>query len=160
MRLLSVICAMLAIFSSKTYTVSDKDWQETTKIVYNHSDPTVSPEYHRSCRVTVTEEEVIVEVSAYSKTLLIKHYPNTVRNYKSLIVQMSKMGVRKVKVVNESDAGGESEALLLYKGEKQYFSAYRTSNGGNLSLENDNLDSLIHKLLPNLDKMIEQTRAN
>jgi len=160
MKLLSVICAMIGIFGSKTYTLSDKDWQETTKIVYNHADPTVSPEYFRSCRVTVTEEEVIVEVSNYSKVLLMKHYPNTVKNYKSFISQISKMGVRKVKNVDEASSGGESESLFLYKGDKQYFTAYRTSSGGSLSLENDNLDSLIRKLLPNLDKMIEQTRTN
>ncbi len=158
MKVLSFICALLGISIFGRYTVSDKDWQKTTKIVYYHSDATIIPKLYRCYSVTITAEEVVVEVRNYDKTLLMKHYPHTAENYQKVIQQLKKMDIRKVREQG-SVAGGDSESLKLYKGERQYFSAYASHGNGTLRMRNGELGIIVRSIVPEIDELIEQTRS-
>lgn len=139
-------------------TVSDKDWQKTTKIVYHYSDATITPELFRCYAVTITAEEVAVEVRNYDKTLLTKRYPYSAKDYQTVIRHLKRMGVSKVKDRGDM-AGGDSESLSLYKGDQQYFSAYASHGYGTLRLKDGDLGTIIRKIVPKIDELVEQTRS-
>ena len=160
MKFFSLLWAMMGMFTSCASSIKDKDWQETSKVVYRHSTPTVAPDYYRSFSVTVTAEEIVVDVRNYSKTLLAKRYTNTSENYQSFIKQLQEAGVKKVKEVDNAAGGGEAESLSLFKGEDEYFSAYESSGSGNLKVANGDLGVLVRRIVPDLDKIIEQTYEN
>ena len=159
MKTLSFICAILGMSLFGRYTVSEKDWQKTTKIVFRHADATIAPHLFRCYSVTVTAEKVVVEVRDYDKTLLTKRYPYTAKDYQIVIQHLKMMEVWKVKE-RGSMAGGDSESLSLYKGEEEYFSAYASHGEGTLRLRNGDLETIIHKIVPKIDEMVEQTRTN
>ena len=131
---------MFGVFSSCATTVKDKDWQQTSKVVYRHSTPTIAPEYYRSFSITITEEAAVVDIRNYSSSLLTKRVPLTTGQFKAFVNKLQQMGVTKVKKVDSAAAGGESESLSLYKGDNEYFSAYRSSGSGNLKLKNMKLN--------------------
>ena len=65
-----------------------------------------------------------------------------------------------MKEVDNAAGGGEAESLSLFKGEDEYFSAYESSGSGNLKVANGDLGVLVRKIVPDLDKIIEQTYEN
>ena len=158
MKTLSFICAILGMSLFGRYTVSEKDWEKTTKIVFRHADAAIAPHLFRCYSLTVTAEKVVVEVRDYDKTLLTKRYPYTAKDYQIVIQHLKMMEVWKVKE-RGSMAGGDSESLSLYKGEEEYFSAYASHGEGTLRLRNGDLETIIHKIVPKIDEMVEQTRT-
>lgn len=160
MKQLSILFTMFCLLSSCSYAIKDKDWQQTSKVVYRHSTPTITPEYYRSYSVTFTEVETVVEIRDYSKVLLTKRYPSTATQFKALVNNLQAMGVKKKKEVVSGAAGCESESLSLFKGESEYFSAYEACGDGNLEVKKGDLNVLVKELVPDLDKLINQTLNN
>ena len=127
--------------------ITEKDWQQVTKIVYRHSDGSIAPEYYRSFTMTVTADSIEVTIRNYSRTLAEKRYPNTEQNYKALVAKLKATGISKGKEVQDYSTGGDSESLSLYKGDDEFFKAYKSGNGGNLKLKKNNLERLFKELM-------------
>lgn len=127
--------------------ITEEDWLQVTKIVYRHSDGSIAPEYYRSYTVTVTADSIEVTIRDYSRTLAEKRYPNTEQNYKELVAKLKDFGISKRRDVEDISAGGDSEALSLYKGDDEFFEAYKSGRGGNLKLKKYNLEQLFKGLM-------------
>lgn len=141
---------------------SDRDgdeWQQITKVVYRYSDPTIAPQFYRTYTVTVTEDSIDLVVRNYSETLLTKQLPLTEGEYGSFITRLKEAGVKKVREMKSVATGGDSESLMLFKGDEEFFNAYQTSDGGNMRA-NVSLEALFNALVPGLDDIIESTRKN
>ena len=151
---------MFGVFSSCASPVKDNDWQQTSKVVYRHSTPTITPEYYRSFSVTIDEEAAVVDIRNYSSSLLTKRIPLTAEQFKAFVNKLQQAGVTKRKEVDSAASGCESESLALYKGEQEYFSAYEACGAGTLKVKNGDLGDLVRELVPDLDTLIEQTLHN
>ena len=161
MKILSLFCAALsALFSTCGKEPSADDWQQVSKVVYRHSDPSVAPDYYRSYTLTVTANSIALQVNNYSDTLLSKSFPISKESFHSFIEKLSQLGIKKVKEVESISTGGSTQSLCLYHGDDEFFNAYRTHDGGNLSLPHPlELQSLIDELLPSIHDLVEQTRG-
>lgn len=159
MKLMSVICAIAGLFPIFGKTVSDRDWSQVTKIVYRHSDASVAPDYYRTYTVTVTKDEVEVSVRNYSETLLTQTYPMTIEGFRTFVSKLRAAGVKKVKEKESFATGCSVMSLSLYKGDNEFFSAYKNCDGGNLKIERGNLHNLVTRYaVPGLDDLVEKTR--
>ena len=147
MKLLSVFFAISGLFSIFEKNISDKDWQQVTKIVYRHSDGSIAPECYRSFTVTVTADSIGVTIRNYSKILAQKSYPNTRQAYNAFVVKLKDMGISKGKETEDLSTGGDSESLSLYKGDDKFFDAYKSGRGGNLRLKKYNIEELFKGLM-------------
>ncbi len=160
MKIVSILFAMIAIWPFNTQKVSDEDWQATTEIVYQHSDPSVSPDYYRKYTLSVTATEAVLTIGDYSKELSKKRYRMTAKTFKAFVERLKGMGIRRVKEKESFATGCDYESLSLLKGDSRYFHAYATCDAGNLKVESGSLEKAIATLIPNLEKAIEQTRKN
>ena len=151
---------MFGVFSSCATTVKDKDWQQTSKVVYRHSTPTITPEYYRSFSVTIDQEAAVVDIRNYSSSLLTKRIPLTAGQFKAFVSKLQQAGVTKRKEVDSAASGCESQSLSLYKGDNEYFSAYEACGAGTLKVKDGDLGDLVRELVPDLDTLIEQTLHN
>ena len=160
MKILSILWAVVGMFSSCSKTVKNIDWQQTTKVVYRYSPPSIPPDFYRSFSVTVTEKEIVVKIRNYSETLLTKSYPNTVQNYQAFIRELQAARVKKVKEVKSTASGCDSESLSLYKGDNEFFDAYSTCGCGNMKVSNGDLEEIVKGQVPDLTDLINQTLKN
>ena len=162
MKILSLFCAALsALFSTCGKEPSVVDWQQVSKVVYRHSDPSIAPDYYRSYTLTVTANSIDLVVNNYSETLLSKSFTISEENFRSFVDKLSQLGIKKVKEVKSISTGSSTMSLSLYHGDDEFFDAYSTHGGGNLSLPHPvQLQSLIDELLPSLHDLVEQTRGN
>lgn len=160
MSILSIISAIFGIFFTNG-RITDQDWQETTKIVYSHSDASVAPDYYRSYTLTVSKDSIGIVVRDYSRTLLTEIQPYTEQDFQSFVSKLKKAGIKKVKEVMSAATGCDTEKLALYKGDNNYFSAYKTCDGGDMKLaDRVSLEHIISKQAPELVGKVEQTRRH
>ena len=162
MKILSLFCAALsALFSTCGKEPSVVDWQQVSKVVYRHSDPSIAPDYYRSYTLTVTANSIELQVKNYSETLLSKSLTLSEESFRSFVDKLSQLGIKKVKEVKSISTGSSTMSLSLYHGDDEFFDAYSTHGGGNLSFPHPvQLQSLIDELLPSLHDLVEQTRGN
>ena len=162
MKILSLFCAALsALFSTCGKEPSVVDWQQVSKVVYRHSDPSIAPDYYRSYTLTVTANSIDLQVNNYSETLLSKSFTLSEENFRSFVDKLSQLGIKKVKEVESTATRGSTLSLSLYHGDNEFFNAYSTHGGGNLYLPHPiQLQSLVDELLPSLQDMVEQTRGD
>ena len=146
MKVFSIFFAIFGIFFTNG-RITDQDWLQVTKIVYRHSDGSIAPQYYRSFTMTVTADSIEVTIRNYSRTLAEKHYPNTEQNYKALVAKLKDAGISKGREIEDISTGGDSQSLSLYKGDDEFFKAYKSGKGGNLKLKNNNLEQLFKELM-------------
>ena len=144
-----MLFAISGLFSIFEKNVTDRDWQQVTRIVYHHSDGTIAPECYRSFTVTVTADSIEVTIRNYSKVLAKKSYPNTQQDYKAFVAKLKNMGISKGKDVEDLSTGGDSESLSLYKGDERFFDAHKSGRGGNLRLKKYYIEDLFRGLMTN-----------
>ena len=141
--------------------ITDQDWQETTKIVYTHSDATVAPDYYRSYTLTVSKDSIGIVVRDYSRTLLSESHPYTEQEFQSFVGKLKKAGIKKVKEVRSFATGCDTEKLALYKGDDEYFSAYKTCDGGDMKLaDRGSLGLIISRQASELVGKVDKTRRH
>lgn len=147
MKILSMLLAISGLFPIFGKDIAEKDWQQVTKIVYHHSDGSIAPQCYRSFTMTVTVDSIEVTIRNYSRTLAEKSYPNTEQNYKALVAKLKDTGISKGREIEDISTGGDSESLSLYKGDDEFFNAYKSGKGGNLKLKKNNLEWLFKELM-------------
>ena len=144
-----------------TGRITNQDWQETTKIVYSHSDASVAPDYYRSYTLTVTKDSIRIYIGNYSGKLLTESRPYSEQDFQVFVSKLKKAGIKKVKEVRSTATGCDTESLVLYKGDSIYFSAYRQCDGGDMELtDHISLERIISKLAPELVGKVEKTRRH
>ena len=160
MKAFSLIFSIFGIFFTDG-RITDQDWQETTKIVYSHSDASVAPDYYRSYTLTVSKDSISIVVRGYGRALLTESRPYTEQDFQSFVSKLKKAGIKKVKDVRSVATGCDTENLALYKGDDKYFSAHKTCDGGNMKLaDRASLELIISKLAPELVGKVEKTRRH
>ena len=142
-----MLFAISGLFSIFGKGIAENDWQQVTKIVYHHSDGSIAPQYYRTYTITVAADSIEVTIRNYSRTLAEKRYPNTTQNYKTLVAKLKDTGISKGREVEDISTGGDSESLSLYKGDDEFFKAYKRGKGGNLKLKKNNLEELFKELM-------------
>lgn len=142
--------------------ISQSQWEATTRAVYNFTDSSTPPEYHRSYSISICEDSITVEVTCYGERLLHKSFPFTHEQFEAVKKELAEQGISQGKEKEEPvGPGGTTDALSFYKvgEEKPYFSAYSYKGVGTLYIEKGNAATVFEKALPeDIETIVAGTR--
>lgn len=133
------------------------------KIIYNFTDSSVPPQYHRSYQLTLTMNYIKIVVDSYGEILLRKLIKFNRKNFHRLLKNFERYKItKKDEDINNGCTGGTGETITIFNGKRKLFDGYIYHCGGN---HYGNLDGSyqlyfksITKIVKNLDTLIDSTR--
>lgn len=142
--------------------ISPSQWDAMTMAVYNFTDSSTPPEYHRSYSISICKDSITVEVASYGDLLLRKSYPFTQERFNAVKKELAAQVISKGEAKEEPlSTGGTTDALSFYLNgaEKPFFSAYSYDGVGTLYIEKGSAGNAFRKALPeDIEAIIESTR--
>ncbi|MBR6925857.1 MAG: hypothetical protein IKH52_01400 [Bacteroidaceae bacterium] len=145
-------------------SVSDEQWEATTRAVYDFTDSSTPPQHHRSYSIDIREDSIRVSITCYGKELLRTAYPFSKEQFQQVKQQLAAQGISKGQPADEPlPTGGKTHALALYSdgSEAPYFSASSYAGIGTLYIKKGRAaDAFLQALPEDIKTIIDRTRQN
>lgn len=126
--LVTALCVML---TGTPAAEGNMDYSEAEEIVYEFTDSSVPPQYHRSYTIRVMRDSVHVTVDSYGEILAEAGYPITGSDHRELMEALETAGLHLVpERENDGCTGGTTETLTILGAEGTVFHGWVYHCGG------------------------------
>jgi hypothetical protein len=130
--LITMFFSVLSLFNGQCTADSSALGNKPSKIVYEFKDSSVPPEYHRSYVITITKSEARLAVDSYGKVVEEATLKITDKEFNQIVETIAAAKIRRVSETSAKQgcAGGTSETLKLFDGNKESLTASIYNCGG------------------------------
>ena len=161
-----ITCCLISCNNEKKTDPEKKEPEKKEgnySFIYDFTDSSVPPEYHRSFSIKVMPGRVYLKVHSYGDLLLSDTTSLSDEAYAAFSKSISDLNIRSTKEKdNDGCTGGTTDELDLYSGTSQQVKGHLYNCGGKIygTLEGDveAAKKLFLNAVPDIDKKIEGTR--
>ena len=131
------------------------------KIVYCFGDASVPPQFHRSYRIVVSQDQVDVTVDSYGEILARKTHRISKEQFGEIVGSLRRNGIRNVSRKESAPGvtGGTSESISFSDGEGEIFSGTvdhcAGEDSGDMGGNTKDFADDVRRLVPDLASLLD-----
>lgn len=135
-------------------------WKNATRIVYEFTDSSVPPQYHRSFTIAVNDSNATIVVDSYGEILAERSYQITQEQFATVLKTLTIANMSTVPEGESPDCtGGTTETVSVYRNAERVLRGWiyhcGDENFGTLLGDVDIVAEAVCTLIPDLDQLRE-----
>lgn len=148
------LCAVFCTSGSHSDTTSKKDITKADSIVYTFYDASVAPKYYRGYTISITPDELQVQVKSYDDVLLQKTRDFSQDKFDDIKEKFKSL--KKNGEINDEEIpnGGRSQSIEIFKNKRSLFDG--RDYGNTKDFKGADID--LSYLVPDIKDLIESTK--